>query len=166
MRRDARIDRLDRIAAEVLGSLGEMISALEGMARSQADGRSLSSRDLRIMDHRFTIRQDDQGPSPAVVCTWTSEQYYQLRVVAADRSGVAFAELEERCVNMPAMEFEEDLVTGSFEAWKGISVKAVNPLEEVIDLVESRLEDRGVHLRCCQDGDEILIHFTMPFPED
>jgi len=163
MRRDPRIDR---IASEVLGSLDEMISTLESMAPYLASPGSSPSRDLRIMDHRFTIRQEDQGIAPALVCTWTSEQYYKLLMVAADRSGVSFSDLEQRSVSMPAMEFEEDLVTGSFEAWKGISVRAVNPLEEVIDLVESRLEERGVYLRCIQDGEEILINFTMPLMED
>ena len=64
----------------------------------------------------------------AIVCVWDVEDYYRILDSAASQASICLDEAGHLEVNLPEAEFGENMITGGFQAWKGLSVGLRNDL--------------------------------------
>jgi hypothetical protein len=95
-----------------------------------------------------------------IIFVWEAEDYFRLLETAASELGVCLDDAEEISVQLPEAEFEDCMVTGGFEAWKGLFVERKNVLlEELLECLCRRLEARGLAVNC---SDEEYVIFRLP----
>jgi hypothetical protein len=135
---------VDEIAALALERLGDLISIMERAADKVARGGALE--EIEIGDYQLYMAE---GSEQAIVCVWSAEEYFDLLEAVASDAGVRLEDAEELIVHMPDIEFEESMVTGGFNAWKGFAVEKKNrPLEELLDCVCRGLKARSLAVNC------------------
>ena len=102
-------------------------------------------------------QDDDQSRAQALVGVMDYEEYLRILDDVARESGLCLDELTELEVTLPEMEFGEDMVTGGFGIFKGISVERHNDcLLELMEAVSHLLERRGLTVACVPDEDVIF----------
>ncbi len=149
--------RLDNIAKRAMEHLEDMISVMEAAADQIASGSRLE--DIDVGRYQIYTLSKGQGNKGDIICVWSSDEYFDLFSSAAAEEGVSLGELTDLDVQLPDAEFEDGMITGSFSAFKGISVEMRNkPLESLIDMVCERLNERGLVVSSISDG----VIFYMP----
>lgn len=129
-------DISNHIAALAARALEPIISAMDATKISpelEADGRVWM---LEVSDAQ-------------VSCRWGIADCLELLERFAEEMGVSLE--EELVVRHPEMEFSENMVTGFFEAWRGVAVKRRNPMDDILDALISELEMRGVSISLEED---------------
>jgi len=95
--------------------------------------------------------------------SWDYEEYIRILEHIANEQGICLNEQAALEVVMPEAEFGEDLVTGGFGNFKGISVQVRNNcLEELMQAVCRQFEARGLALSCVAEENVV---FCLPFRE-
>jgi hypothetical protein len=147
--------RLDLIACRVIAMMDDLIAAMERAAEQIASGQSPQEIDVR--KYQLYMASEAEGGGRAVVCIWDIEECFELISSAASEAGVCLEATTKLEVKLPAVEFGENMISGGFDTWKGISVDVCNdPLEELLDLVCEKLKERSLTLRCTDDEDMII----------
>ncbi len=149
---------LEMIAAGVVESLEDLLVVMQDAANQIASGRALEEINVASFSLYLARSQDDdQSRAQAVVYAMDYEEYLRILHTVASKCGLCLDELAELEVKLPEMEFGEDLVTGGFGNFKGISVERHNDcLEELKDAVSSILDRRGLAVACIPDEDVIF----------
>ncbi len=150
---------LEEIAARVVERMDDLIAAMQDAAEQVSSGRALE--DVPKGDYRLRLERADPGSgqsqAEAVVCAMEFEEYYRILHSAASELGLCLDETEELEVSIPDAEFGENMITGGFGNFKGISVELVNEsLEELLEAVCCRLKARGLAFACVPDEDVIF----------
>ncbi len=142
--------RLDSIADRVMALLEDMITIMEAATEDISRGSRLEDIDVgRYQIYTLPKAQSERD----LICVWSSDEYYDLFRSAASEEGVSLENMTDLDVRLPDAEFEDGMVTGSFSAFKGLSVEMRNkPLELLIDMVCERLKERGLHVSSISDG--------------
>ena len=96
----------------------------------------------------------------AVVCVWDSDDYFCVLESAASKAGLCLDEAAQLDVQLPEAEFDENMISGGFQVWKGLSVDLRNdPLESLIEEICHRLKKRGFSVNCTLDEE---VAFCLP----
>ena len=149
--------RLDNIAMRAMEHLEDMISVMEAAAEQVSSGRRLE--DIDVSRYQIYTLSKAEGDKGDIICVWSSDEYFDLFNSAAAEEGISLDDMTDLDVKQPDAEFEDGMVTGSFSAFKGISVEMRNkPLESLIDMVCVRLKERGLIVSSISDG----VIFYMP----
>ena len=159
---ERRRKELQEIAALVVEEMDGLLSSMERAAEQVSSGRRLEE----IEDagyHLYLARKDpkDRGSrAEAVMSTMKYDQFFHiLEEIAAER-GLCLEEETRLEIELPGAEFEENMVTGGFEKYKGLAIEHHNKcLEEMIVAVCCLLKERGLAVACMPDEDVI---FYMP----
>lgn len=150
---------IDRVAARVAENLEELIAVMQEAAHQISGGRSLQEVPVGRY-HLYlakTEHEDGRSRAEAIICTMEQEEYLDLLEEAAAEIGLCLEAESELDVALPEPEFGEDMVTGGFGNFKGVSVKLHNRcLDELIVAVYCRLEARGLEVACVPDEDVIF----------
>jgi len=156
------------IAERVMLELDEIITAMQKAAEQISSGKAASEIDDAGY-HLYLARRDpqDRGSRPeAVLCTLDYEEYFEILERAAEQSGLCLEDETKLDVLLPEAEFEENMVTGGFEKYKGLLVEQHNQcLEELMIAVCYRLQKRGFAVACVPDEDVILYLPLGPGPK-
>lgn len=126
----------DRIAALAARALEPVISAMDA---------AVISREMEADGRRWIVEAGDAHVS----CRLGIADCLELLERSAEELGVPLE--EELVVRHPEMEFGENMVTGFFEAWRGVAVRRRNPMEDILDALISELEMRGVSISLEED---------------
>lgn len=159
---------LKRIAVHTMELLADLISVMEQAADQIAEGQSL--KDISIKEYQLYIASNEEINERSLICILSSDDYFDLISKAASEMGVCLDDTARIDVRLPETEFEDGLVTGGFQAWKGISVEMRNEsLEALLGEVCERLRERGIEVRCASEEDVIfsmpLKHEDLPYPK-
>lgn len=150
--------RWDCIAAHAMERLEEMIAIMEKAAAQVVNGQRLE--EIGVGSYRLYIATGSKDCDNSIVCVWSYDEYFDLLSSAAADEGICLEDMARLDVRLPETEFENDLVTGGFAAWKGASVDVRNELQDaLIEAVCERMKARGLKVRC--SSEEIVI-FSMP----
>jgi hypothetical protein len=162
---------LEHIAANVVESLEDLIQVMQDAADSVSLGLALE--DAPVGDYQVYLAREKteggQSQAKAVVCIMDFEDYIHLLEKTAAEEGICLDESTELKVNLPEAEFGEDMVSGGFENFKGITVEVCNDcLNELMGMICSLLEARGLSMACVPDEDVIFYMplFKCPYPND
>jgi hypothetical protein len=148
--------KMDAIADRAWERLEELIALMEKAADRVARGGRLEEMD--VGDHQLYMATEDLQQD--IIFVWEAEDYFRLLETAASELGVCLDDAEEISVQLPEAEFEDCMVTGGFEAWKGLFVERKNVLlEELLECLCRRLEARGLAVNC---SDEEYVIFRLP----
>lgn len=151
--------RLDLIASRAVGRMEDLISTMEQAAEQIASG--CSPEEISVKEYQIYMATGDQGSKKAVVCVLDSEEYIDLIDSAASETGISLEETAELEVGLPEVEFGENMITGGFGAFKGISVEMRSePFEELLELVCQKLAKRGLDVRCIAH-EEVIIYLPL-----
>ena len=150
---------LEEIASRVLESLADLIHAMQDTADHVSSGLALV--DAPVGDYQLYLVKEENGEGQshpkAVVCNMDFEDYIRLLEKTAAERGICLNESTELKVNLPEAEFGEDLVSGGFENFKGVTVEVRNDcLDELMGTISSRLEARGLAMAMLPDEDVIF----------
>ncbi|MFB3764567.1 MAG: hypothetical protein ACE14P_04895 [Methanotrichaceae archaeon] len=149
---------LDNIAKRAMEHLEDMISVMEAAREQVSSGSRLE--DIDVGRYQIYTLSKAEGNKGNIICVWSSDEYFDLFSSAASEEGVSLDDMTGLDVKLPDAEFEDGMITGSFSAFKGISVEMRNkPLELLIDMVYERLKKRGLVVSSISDG----VIFYMPF---
>lgn len=149
--------RLGGVAERAMKRLEDMIAVMKEAALQVSSGCRLE--DIDVGRYRIYTLPKSEGYDKAIICVWSSDEYFNLFSSSAAEEGVSLDDLTDLDVQLPDSEFEDGMVTGSFSAWKGISVEMRNEaLELLIDIVTERLKERGLVVGSITDG----VIFYMP----
>jgi hypothetical protein len=147
--------RLDLIACRAIEMMDDLIAAMEMAAEQIANGESPQEIDVR--KYQLYMASGEESGRRAVVCIWDVDECFDLLCSAASESGVCLETMTKLEVKLPDIEFGENMTSGGFDTWKGISLDVCNdPLEELLDLVCEKLKERSLTLRCTDEEDMIL----------
>ena len=135
--RDRRRD-LEIIAARAVESLEDLLGVMQDAATQISCGRALEEIDvagfalyLARRDPRMTIRA-----APRLWCaSWTMKSICASWTGSPRESGLCLDELTELEVTLPEMEFGEDMISGGFGNFKGVSVERHNDC--LLELMEA-----------------------------
>ena len=157
-----RRKELQEIAALVVEEMDGLLSAMHKAAEQISSGRTLEDIDDAGY-HLYLARKDpkDRGSrAEAVMSTMEYDRFFHiLEEIAAER-GLCLEEETRLEIELPGVEFEENMVTGGFEKYKGLAIEHHNKcLEELIVAVCCHLKERGLAVACVPDEDVI---FYMP----
>jgi len=150
---------LEKVAARAVDCLEDLLRVMQNAANQISCGRALEEIDVAgfALYLARTDQDDDQSRAQAVVYAMDHEEYLSILDRVASKSGLCLDELAELEVRLPEMEFGEDLVTGGFGDFKGISVERHNDcLQELMEAVSTLLERRGLAVACIPDEDVIF----------
>jgi hypothetical protein len=150
---------LQKIAARVMEHLDGIISAMQKAAEQISSGRALEEIDDAGF-HLYLARKDqkDNGSrAEAVLCTMGYDEYFRILEEAAAEVGLCLEKEAKLEVTLPDAEFEENMVTGGFERYKGLAVEHHNEcLEELMVEVCRLLKERSLAVACAADEDVIF----------
>lgn len=150
--------RLGGVVERAMEQLEDMIAVMQKAAEQVSSGHPLDDIDVGGYKIYALCRSEDHDR--AIICVWTSDEYFDLFSSAAAEEGISLEDMTDLNVQMPDAEFEDGMITGSFSAWKGISVEMRNkPLESLIDIVCERMKERGLFVSSISDD----VMFYMPF---
>ncbi len=151
--------RLDLIASRTVEMMEEMISTMEQAAEQIVSG--CPPEEISVKKYQIYMATDDQGSKKAVVCVLNPEEYFDLIDSAASKAGISLEETAELEIGLPETEFAENMITGGFGAFKGISVEMRSePLEDLLELVCQKLAKRGLDVRCIAH-EEVIIYLPL-----
>jgi len=151
--------RLDLIACRAIEMMDDLISAMERAAEQIASGESLQGID--VSKYQLYMASETEGGRRAVVCIWDADKCFDLIISAASEAGLCLDAMTKLDVKLPAAELGENMTSGGFDTWKGISVDMCNdPLEELLELVCERLKERSLTLLCTED-DEVIFYLPV-----
>jgi hypothetical protein len=164
MSADRRKD-LQKIAASVMLDLEGHLQAMQKAKEQLLSGRAIE--DIDDLGYRlYMARRDPKDKSSraeAILCTLDFEEYYGILEKAARDFGLCLEDETEIEVTLPDAEFEENMITGGFEEFKGLSVEHHNEcLEELMVAVCRQIQKRGLAVACVPDEDVI---FYLPLTE-
>jgi len=157
----SEIDRedLEIIAARAVESLEDLLKVMQDAANQISCGRALEEVDVagNTLYLARADQCDDQSRAQALVGVMDYEEYLRILDRVAREGGLCLDELTELEVTLPEMEFGEDMVTGGFGNFKGVSVEHHNDcLLRLMDAVSSLLERRGLNVACIPDEDVVF----------
>jgi hypothetical protein len=154
-----RKNELFRMSLRVMQDLEGHLLAMEKAVKQISSGRELEAVDDSGY-HLYLARKDPKDSSSraeAVLSTLDYEDFYRLMERAAEQFGLSLEDETEMEVVLPDVEFEENLVTGGFEKFRGLVVEHHNEcLEELMVAVCQRLKERGFFVACVPDEDVIF----------
>ena len=120
-------------------------------------GRALEEVDVAGFALYLARADQDDDCVRALVGVMDYDEYLRILDNVAKESGLCLDKMTELEVSLPEMEFGDDLVTGGFENFKGISVEQRNNcLIELTEAVSTLLEKRGLAVTCTPDEDVIF----------
>ena len=150
---------LEKVAARAVECLEDLLRVMQDAASQISCGRAMEEVDVAGFA-LYLARADqdqDQSHAQALVGVMDYEEYLRILDRVARESGLCLDEMTELEVSLPEMEFGEDLVTGGFENFKGISVEQRNDcLLRLMESVSTLLERRGLVVTCTPDEDVIF----------
>ena len=150
---------LKEISDLVVRDLEGILKAMQSAADQISSGRSAEEIDdggYQLYLAR-TDPQDRSSRTEAVLYALNHEEFYSHLEKAAGESGLCLEEETRLEVELPEAEFEENMITGGFEKYKGLAVEHHNQcLEELMVAVCYRLRERGFALACVPDEDVIF----------
>jgi len=157
----SEMDRMDleAVAARAVECLENLLRVMQDAANQISCGRSLEEVDAAgFALYLAKIDQDDdRSRIQALVGVMDYDEYLRILDNVARENGLCLDKMTALEVSLPEMEFGEDLVTGGFENFKGISVERRNDcLIELMEAVSTLLERRGLAVTCIPDEDVIL----------
>jgi hypothetical protein len=151
--------RLNFIACEAIKMLNDLIASMETAAEQIANGHA--PQDIDVKEYQLYMAPEAKGIGSAIVCFYDPEEYFDLLAAAASKAGVRLESTTELEVSLPESEFGENMITGGFGAFKGLSVEMRNqPLEELLELVSLRLKERGLSMSCVA-GEEVVFYLPV-----
>jgi hypothetical protein len=157
---------LEQIADRVVERMEDLIAIMQDAADQVSRGISLENVNVgsyQLYLAKKDIEEDESGQAEAVVCAIDFEDYIRILENVAAEQGFCLDEQAELEVTMPEAEFGDDLVTGGFGNFKGVSVQIRNDcLEELMQAVCQHLEARGLMVACIAEDDVI---FCLPLRE-
>ena len=131
------------------------------MVEEIASGKPFEEIDISgLFFYMARSKEDPSSRVRGVVYAMDYDQYMEMLDQVATSSGLCLEELTELEVNLPQMEFGEDLVTGGFEDFKGICVERHNQcILELMEAVLVLLQRQGLSVACIPDED---VLFYLP----
>lgn len=159
---DGRV-MVETVASKVLQDLAEILRAMQKAAEEIASGKPPEEIDISGLPLYLARSKDDQsGRVRGVVYAMDYDEYLEMLDRVATKSGLCLEEMTELEVNLPQMEFTENLVTGGFEDFKGICVEKHNQcILELMETVSVLLQRQGLSVACIPDED---VLFFLPLP--
>jgi hypothetical protein len=155
----ARGSRKDlvQIADHVVERMEALIAIMQDAADQVSCGTPLEnvpvgSYQLYLAKKEFD--DDESEPAESIVYAVDYEDFIRILENTAEAQGVCLDELSELEVVLPESEFGEDLVTGGFGNFKGVSVQVRNDC--------GRFEARGLAVACVAEEDVV---FCLPLRE-
>lgn len=154
-------DMLETVASKVLERLDDVLRVMQRAAEGIASGKPPEEIDISGLPlYMARSKEDQSGRVRGVVYAMDYDQYMEMLDQVATSSGLCLEELTELEINLPQMEFGEDLVTGGFEDFKGICVERNNQcILELMEAVSILLQRRGLSVACVPDED---VLFYLP----
>ena len=151
-------DMLETVASKVLEGLDDILRVMQRAAEDIASGKPPEEIDISGLPlYMARSKEDQSGRVRGVVYAMDYDQYMEMLDQVATSSGLCLEELTELEVNLPQMEFGEDLVTGGFEDFKGICVERHNQcILELMEAVSVLLQRQGLSVACIPDEDVLL----------
>jgi hypothetical protein len=123
-------DKLSLATTIALEMMEEFISIMELAANQICKGCTLD--EMQVEDYRLYLASHEY--QKAIVCVWDADEYFLVLESAASKAGLCLDETVRLDVQLPEAEFGENLVSGGFQVWKGLSVDLRNdPLESLIE---------------------------------
>ncbi|MDD4653104.1 MAG: hypothetical protein PHQ34_12855 [Methanothrix sp.] len=153
------------ISQRVMRDLERHLQAMEKAAEQISSGQELETIDDAGY-HIYLARKDPKdcgSRAEAVLSTMNYDEFYRLLEKAAGEFGLCLEVETKMEVVLPEAEFEENMITGGFEKFKGLAVEHHNEcLEELMVAVCFRLKERGFAVACVPDEDVI---FYLPLDQ-
>ncbi len=153
---------LQEIAAQVVEEMDGLLFAMNRAAEQISSGCTLEDIDDAGY-HLYLARKDpkDRGSrAEAVMTSMEYDQFFHILEKIAPQRGLCLEEETRLEIELPEAEFEENMVAGGFEKYKGLAIEHHNKcLEELIVAVCDQLKKRGLAVACVPDEDVI---FYMP----
>jgi len=135
----------------------DLLAAMERAADQLAGGRTPD--EVSVGPHPLYVAE--HGSQRGVVCILDTDSCYGLLESAATEIGIRLDDLHSVEVRLPKAEFGDDLVSGGFETWKGVSVEMRNEaLEELLDVVFEKLRARGLTISIYQE-EEVVFYLPL-----
>ena len=161
-------EELDAVAAKVLEGLDDILRVMQRAAEEIACGKRPEEVDISGLPlYMARSKEDQSGQVRGVVYAMDYDDYLEMLDRVATESGLCLEELTELEVNLPQMEFGEDLVTGGFEDFKGICVERHNQcILQLMEAVFVLLQGRGLSVACIPDEDVLLYLPLRCSPEE
>lgn len=148
----------EEVAAKVMERMEELIALMEEAAAEVEAGAAL--QEVETGCYQLYIASNWKGHDEALICALDFEEYFDIIYCSALEMGVSLEEMAQLDVDAPEPEFGENMVTGGFEDFKGISVELrSDPLDNLLEDVCCRLKARGLTVAC--DAEEIIL--CLPF---
>jgi hypothetical protein len=154
-----REEELQEIAELVLEEIEGILTTMERAAERISSGCELQEIDDAGYN-LYLARKDpkDHGSrAEAVMSSMQYDRFIQIIESIASQRGLCLEEETRLEIDLPLAEFEENMVTGGFERYKGLAVEHRNKcLEELISAVCRVLKERGLAVACVPDEDVIF----------
>ena len=150
---------LEMVAARAVECLEDLLRVMQDAVDQISCGRALEEIDVAgfALYLARADQDEDQSRAQALVGVMDYEEYLRILNRVARECGLCLDELTELVVTLPEMEFGEDMVSGGFGNFKGVSVEQHNDcLFQLMDAVSTLLEKRGLNVACVPDEDVIF----------
>jgi hypothetical protein len=154
---------LEKVAARAVECLKDLLRVMQNAANQISCGRALEEIDVAGFSLYLarTDQDDDQSRAQALVGVMDYEEYLQILDGVARECGLCLDELTELVVTLPEMEFGEDMVSGGFGNFKGVSVEQHNDcLLRLMEAVSALLEKRGLNVACIP-GEDVIFYLPL-----
>jgi hypothetical protein len=150
---------LEEIADQVMERLADLIRVMQDTADHVSCGLALEN--APVCDYQIYLlrekNEEGQSHAKAIVSPMDYDDYIHLLEKTAAELGIYLDESTELKVNLPEAEFGEDLISGGFENFKGVTVEVRNDyLERLMETVCRLLEAKGLSMARSSDEDVIL----------
>ncbi len=160
-----RQEDLQKIAERVMQYLERHLQAMQKARDQISSGRA--AEEIDDLGYRLYLARKDpkdrSSRAEAILCTLDYDEYCQILERAAGEFGLCLDEEAEIEVMLPEAEFEENMITGGFEKFKGLAVEHHNEcLEKLMVAVCHQIQMRGLAVACVPDEDVI---FYLPLSE-
>jgi len=166
MRQDAGIapeerhrEELQHISRLVVQDMEGILQAMNKAADQISSGRAAEEIDdsgYQLYLARKNCR-DKSSRIEAVLYALDHEEFYRRLEATAALSGLCLEQETRLEIELPEAEFEENMITGGFEKYKGLVVEHNNQcLEELVVAVCCRLREMGFAVACVPDEDVIF----------
>ena len=138
------------VASRVLERMQELIALMQKAAAEVEAGTAL--QEVETGSYQLYIASNWKGHDDALVCALDLEDCFEIIYSSALETGLRLEEMTELDVDIPKPEFGENMVTGGFEDFKGISVELrSDPLDDLLDEICRRLKARGLTMTCASE---------------
>jgi hypothetical protein len=146
------------VASRVLERMQELIALMQKAAAEVEAGTAL--QEVETGSYQLYIASNWKGHDDALVCALDLEDCFEIIYSSALETGIRLEEMTELDVDIPKPEFGENMVTGGFEDFKGISVELrSDPLDELLDEICRRLKARGLTMIC--EAEEMILSLPL-----